>query len=228
MRPRVTRGSPCRRAGPATSPPVAGRRRFVRGGATRAGTGTPGCGRDSRRVLPGQRRRLNEWFPPPLRARPTRTGLSRPATPVARPAAEPRPRPPALQPNGSRRGPASRAARCAWHSPSSCAANGRRTGSSPRSALRPPRARAPGLRCAAARAQVRRAPGAPNRSNRCLCRENTAVVELDRALHARSDVGVVRRDDKREPKFTLYGLQQVEHALTGVRIEVTRRLVAEQ
>ena len=53
-------------------------------------------------------------------------------------------------------------------------------------------------------------------------------MELDRALHARSDVGVVRRDDKREPKFTLYSLQQVEHALTGVRIEVTRRLVAEQ
>ena len=56
----------------------------------------------------------------------------------------------------------------------------------------------------------------------------TAVVQLDRATEARGDVGVVRRDDEREAELGLQRLDQVEHALARVGVEMAGRLVAEQ
>ena len=57
---------------------------------------------------------------------------------------------------------------------------------------------------------------------------HAAVVQLDLAVEARRDVGVVGRDHEREAELLPERLDQVEHALAGVRVEVPGRLVAEQ
>src|SRR3954454_20419858 len=56
----------------------------------------------------------------------------------------------------------------------------------------------------------------------------SAVLELELTVEPGGDVGVVRGDDEREPELALERLDQVEHPLGGVRVEVTGRLVAEQ
>ena len=53
-------------------------------------------------------------------------------------------------------------------------------------------------------------------------------MQLDRAAKPGGEVGVVGRDDKRKRKLGLQCLQQLEHALAGIRVEVTSWLVAEQ
>ena len=61
-----------------------------------------------------------------------------------------------------------------------------------------------------------------------LLADDGSVLQLDRALEPRGDVGVVGRDDEREAELALQRLDQVEHALARVRVEVPGRLVAEQ
>ena len=55
-----------------------------------------------------------------------------------------------------------------------------------------------------------------------------AVPQLDRAVELRGDIDVVGGDDEREAKLALQRLQQLEHALAGIRVEVARGLVTEQ
>jgi len=53
-------------------------------------------------------------------------------------------------------------------------------------------------------------------------------VELDRACEPRGDVGIVGCDHEREPELALERLDQVEHPLAGIGVEMPGRLVAEQ
>ena len=53
-------------------------------------------------------------------------------------------------------------------------------------------------------------------------------MQLDARGRAGGDVGIVGRDDEREPELALQRVDQVEHALAGVGVEMAGRLVAEQ
>src|SRR5581483_3930968 len=78
-------------------------------------------------------------------------------------------------------------------------------------------------------APARRARAAPRPSlRRALLANDGPVRELELAPVASGDVGVVGRDDEREAELGLERVDQVEHALARVGVEVARRLVAQQ
>ena len=184
--------------------------------AGRDGEDRPGAGADRARprrcvLEPGERRGRRRQ-PPRRRLAGARR---RAATRVGRAVA-------------TRPGPASRAARCAPRCRSSSAASARRRAASRRAA--PTAAASVSTRTSVrpgARTSSASASGRPRSSSR-LSRTTRPSCELDLAVEPGGDVVVVRRDDEREAELGLQRLDQVEHALAGVRVEVARRLVAQQ
>src|SRR4051812_43323136 len=68
-------------------------------------------------------------------------------------------------------------------------------------------------------------PRRPSSSWRLLVGD-APVEQRDRAIGARGDAGVVRREDERKADLVLQRRDQVEHAGTRVGVELTGRLVA--
>ena len=53
-----------------------------------------------------------------------------------------------------------------------------------------------------------------------LLADDRPIGELDHAAEARDHVGVVRCDNEREPELVAQCIDQVEHPLTRVRVQV--------
>ena len=75
------------------------------------------------------------------------------------------------------------------------------------------------MRAVLVRMTVAELPTTPN---------DDAVFELHRALVARGDVRVVRCEDQCKRELGLKRIEQIEHPLRRVRIEMARRLVRQQ
>ena len=58
--------------------------------------------------------------------------------------------------------------------------------------------------------------------------EDEAIANSDDTIGVRGDVWVVRHEDDREPVFSVKLPEETQDLLTGLRVEVARRLIGNQ